>query len=237
MSSGRAAKNSPSTSSFCLSAHWAAYGNAGAYALTYDHLVLRVASTAGVVVAAAVVGIAAAGPSAGANRVVHFGDLPRGWVPGIPRDVRSASRIVGQLDGHTIAAAPTRNGNYCEAFWVKTRHHGWSGCRVRSAFGPDHGKDFHSDLIGGTFSVNRRSVLSVSGSTAAGAKPRLYVVYRDGVRERLTVIWVGKPIRAGFFYRTIPSGHLAPSRRAKSLELRDGSRLVARQMIPLPRPR
>ena len=114
---------------------------------------------------------------------MNFGDLPRGWGPGIPRDVRSVSRIVGRLDGHTIAAAPTRNGNYCEAFWVKGGNGGWAGCHVRGAF-PDQRGDYRGYLIGATISANRTSVLAVSGSTAPGPHPRLDLVYADGSRER-----------------------------------------------------
>ena len=55
------------------------------------------------------------------------------------------------------------------------------------------------------------------------------------------MVWVTNPIRAGFFYRTIPKAHLSKPLRAKSLELRDDGRLIARQQIPLlklpPRPR
>ena len=101
--------------------------------------------------------------------------------------------------------------------------------------------DYRGYLIGATISANRTSVLAVSGSTAPGPHPRLYLVYADGSRERLEMIWVTNPIRAGFFYRTIPKAHLSKPLRAKSLELRDEGRLIARQQIPRlklpPRPR
>jgi hypothetical protein len=202
-------------------------------ALTYDHPVLRVAR-AGMFVAAALVVAAAAeaGLVSLPNRVANFGDLPRGWGPGIPRDVRAVSRIVGRIDGYTIAAAPTRNGNYCEAFWVKGGKGGWAGCHVRGAYA-DHRGDYRGYLIGAAFGANQTSVRWVSGSTAAGPQPHLYLVYADGSRERLAMIWVTKPIRAGFFYRAIPKEHLTKSRRATSLVLRDHERLIARQQIPL----
>jgi hypothetical protein len=81
---------------------------------------------------------------------------------------------------------------------------------------------------------NDKAVFAVSGSTAAGPRPRLYLGYADGSREQLPLIWVGDPIRAGFFYRTIPTAHRSKARRAKSLELRDGTRLIARQQLLLP---
>jgi hypothetical protein len=203
--------------------------------LTYDQLVRRIVS-GGISVAAAlaVVAASAAGVVNGQNRVVNFRDLPRGWGPGIPRDVRSVSRIVGRLDGHTIAAAPTRNGNYCEAFWVKAKGSGgWSGCHVRLK-SPNHSGPDHSYLIGATISRNQTGIVAVSGSTAAGPDPYLYLVYADGSRERLPMIWVRNPIRAGFFYRTIPQEHLQKGRRPKWLELRAGAHLVARQVLAAP---
>jgi hypothetical protein len=195
---------------------------------------MRVAIAIGLSLAAVGVAGAAVDSPGGSNRIVRFADLPRGAVPGIPRDVHSVSRIVGRLDGRTIATAPTRNGNYCDAFWSKTHKSGWAGCRVRGARGGGRRGDFRSYLIGATVKANGKSILAVSGSTATGPGPRLDVVYADGQRERLTVIWVGDPIRAGFFYRAIPSTHLGPSRRAKSLELRSGSRLIAREVLLLP---
>jgi hypothetical protein len=169
------------------------------------------------------------------NRVVRFGDLPPGWVPGIPRDVRADSRIVGRLDGHVIAAAPTRNGNYCEAFWDRRGDRGVAGCRVRAAYRDRRLGDFHSYLIGGMLLGSRTRTAAIAGSTLAGPRPRLYVLYVDGARERVPLIWVGRPIGAGFFYRSIPKEHLTGRRRAKALELRDGPRLVAREIIPLVR--
>jgi hypothetical protein len=164
------------------------------------------------------------------DRIVGFGDLPHGWLPGIPRDVRSVSRIVGRLGGIRIAAAPTRNGNYCEAFFA--HHTGWSGCRVRSARGPSGRGERRPYLIGAEYEMSRTSLLSVSGSSIAAAGLHLFIVYVDGVRERITVIWVGRPIAAGFFYAAIPKGRRTPSRRATALELRRGSVLVARQVLP-----
>jgi hypothetical protein len=147
--------------------------------------------------------------------------------------VRPVSRIVGTLDGYRIAAGPTRNGNYCEAFWKKGKDGGWGGCRVRGPY-PSPPGDFRSYLVGASVKATGTSVLSVSGSTTAGPEPRLYVVYADGERERLQVICVGKPIRAGFFYRTIPKQHFGNAHRAKALELRnEDGHLVGRQRLRL----
>lgn len=169
--------------------------------------------------------------SSGPNQSVNFADLPHGWGKAIPRDVRPNSRIVGTLDGHTIAAGPTRNGNFCDAFWVKPKGGGWGGCVVRGPY-PDHqAGDFHSYLIGGGWESSDGAVFSVSGATAAGPRARLYVLYADGTRERLRMIWVGKPIRAGFFFRTVPKDHLTKGHRVRALELRRGGKVIARQRM------
>lgn len=119
-------------------------------------------------------------------------------------------------------------------FWVEGGKGGSGGCRVRGAI-PDPAGDFHAYPVGGEFSANRTGIVSVSGSTTAGPRPRLFVVYADGTRELLPVIWVSTPIRAWFFYRTTPKGHLSKARRAKPLELREGTHLIARQQLPLPK--
>ena len=182
---------------------------------------------------AALLATGALGGSVGAqDRVVRFADLPHGWLPGKPRDVRVMSRIVGRLDGHRIAAAPTRNGNYCQAF--SARGGGWGGCRVRAARHRDHRGELRGYLFAAGGEVGRRGFLVVAGSALVAPGPRLYLVYADGSRERLTVIWVSKPIAAGFFCRVIPSAHRVLSRRAKALELRRGTRLVAREVLGIP---
>src|SRR5690349_17886086 len=94
------------------------------------------------------VGIAG-GSATAQDRVVRFADLPRGWLPGIPRDLRSVSRIVGRLSGVRVATAPTRNGNFCEAFW--RRPEGWSGCRVRNTRASRGRGEVRPQVIGATY--------------------------------------------------------------------------------------
>ena len=130
----------------------------------YPQLVLRVAIGALVIGAAVVVaGAAASDVVTGPNRVLAFHDLPHGWVPGIPRDVRRVSRIVGHLGGHTVAAAPTRNGNYCEAFWAKGGRGSWSGCVPRGPFKGKQG-DFHGYLIRAIYHVTSTKVTELAGA-------------------------------------------------------------------------
>jgi len=205
---------------------------------TYDPLVMRVATVLCAAVTATLVASGAgAFGSSGPEQTVTFADLPHGWGEAIPRDVRPNSRIVGTLDGHSIATGPTRNGNFCEAFWVKPKGGGWGGCVVRGP-APDHlAGDFHAYLINGGWESTDTTVLSVAGATAAGPSARLCVLYADGTRERLRMIWVGKPIRAGFFFRTVPSDHRTKGHRPTALELRRGDKVIARQRVILKRVR
>ena len=96
--------------------------------------------------------------------------------------------------------------------------------------------DFHGYLIGATTSATATRLLAVSGDTTAGPSARLYLVYAHRARERLAVTWVTSPIRAGFFYCAVSKEPRNPARRAKSLELFDGARLIARVGLSLPRP-
>jgi len=74
----------------------------------------------------------------------------------------------------------------------------------------------------------------VSGSTLVAPGAKLLLIYADGSRERIKVIWVSKPIRAGFYYHVIPSAHRTHARRPIALELKRGTRIVARQVLQTP---
>jgi hypothetical protein len=185
--------------------------------------------------------VAAAGASAGSSPVLRFSDLPHGWVPSIPGDVQAVSRIVGTLDGHRIAAAPTRNGNYCEAFSAG-RNGGTGGCRVRlpSTRVPQRPAQHGGYLIGAggraarTAGVPGLAISAIEGSTLAAPGARLYLVYADGMREELRILWVSKPIGAGFYFHSIPQAHRLPRHRPIALVLRRSGRVIARQALTTP---
>jgi len=169
------------------------------------------------------------------DSVLRFTDLPHGSVPGIPGDVRAASRIVGRLDGHRIAAAPTRNGNYCEAF--SAGNGGTGGCRVRLPLSKLKPAQRSGYLIGAGFRAARThgvrglTISAVEGSTLAAPGARLYIIYADQTRERMPLIWVSSPIDAGFFFHAIPAEHRRPGHWPITLELKRGSRVIALQVV------
>jgi hypothetical protein len=149
-----------------------------------------------------------------------FASLPHGWYEGMPRDVRKDSRIVGRVGGHRLAVAPTRNGNFCLAFQGL-----FAGCRVRSPA-----------LIGSTYIASAVSVQSAGGSVLGPADRSLYVRYADRTDVQVRLTHVGAPINASFFYIDIPRSHWVRARRALSLELRDGRRVIERTLLPRPNP-
>ena len=182
-------------------------------------------------------GSASGGITVRADRVVRFADLPRGWVKGIPRDVRPTSRIVGVLGGRRVATGPTRNGNYCMAFSIGKKA-GVGGCVVRSTcrFRAGLG-EIRPCRISPISRVDAKGAIDAGGSVSATLGTHLYFVYADGAEERVALTFVGRPIRAGFFFRSIPSAHRSLDTRLRWLELRRGDQLVARVRAAVPIPR
>jgi hypothetical protein len=127
-----------------------------------------------------------AGASVHVDRHVEFSTLRHGWLFGMPRDVRANSRMVGLVDGHRLAVAPTRNGNFCEAFQQVA-----SGCRGRAA-----GVIGAQVVFGG---IGGDIVTAASGG-------HLFAAFDRGPQERVQVTWVSQPIAAGFFFVRVPAG-------------------------------
>jgi hypothetical protein len=160
-------------------------------------------------------------------RFVRFRPLPL-YVPGRapPTDLRHAARIVvGQLGGATIFAASRRDGSW-QMFSV-----GKAG-KVGSGDSHTLRAGVAQDGHGGLFSS--RAYLVTSGSALAKPGTKLFLVYPGGSRERIKLILAGKPAGAGFSYYVIPKVQRARGRRATALEVVRGSRVVARQPLPLP---
>lgn len=80
--------------------------------------------------------------------------------------------------------------------------------------------------------VGKTSVNVFEGSTPAPAGSRLYLSYADGTRERLPLTFVGRPIRAAFFGRTIPPARRTAEARPTVLELWLRGKLHARRRLP-----
>jgi hypothetical protein len=201
--------------------------------VAYDEFVTRVACAALALCAAAILaGAASSGVTVQANRFVRFTDLPRGSLGGIPRDVRPNSRIVGAFGRFRVATGPTRNGNYCEA--VGTSSWGVGGCVARNVRWHGQPGELKPYLLRPSSLSSRQGITFVGGSVFAKPGQRLVLVYADGERERVSLTFVSRPIGAAFFLRKIAPAHQTAKTRLRSLELRRGSRLIARQRIRPP---
>jgi hypothetical protein len=169
----------------------------------------------GIAITLVLVSLAVAAGQRTSDRSVSFATLPPGWLPGIPRDVRAEARIVRNVGGQRLAVAPTRNGNFCQAF-----SEGHAGCRVRG-----------DPIIGATLiGDSRHGLRRVSGNLVTTVPHQLFIVYGDGDSERVPVVWVSRPIGAGFF-----SVMVRPGERASRLELRRGPRVIERSSLTLRR--
>jgi hypothetical protein len=166
-------------------------------------------------------------------RFIRFEPVPL-YVPGHepPPDLRHATSIVvGRLGGATIFAAPRRDGFWHMFSIGKGGKVGGGGSRVGDSHTLRVGvvQDGH----GGLFSS--RAYLVASGSMLAKRGTKLFLVYGDGHRERIKLILAGKPVGSGgLYYYVIPNVQRVRGRRAAALELVRGSRVVARQSLPLP---
>lgn len=161
------------------------------------------------------------------DRVVAFSRLPHGWLRGIPRDVRREARILKLPNGHRVAIAPTRNGNFCAAFAG-----GPAGCRVRPGFGSSARP---IPMLGPTTMFRSRRLVAIWGDVVGSPDHSLYLVHRDGATRRIPLAYVTNPIGAAFFYIRISADRQRGSKAPTRLHLRRGGVVV--ESSPLPGPR
>ena len=164
-------------------------------------------------------------------RFVRFEPAPL-YVPGReppPSDLHHAARVVvGRIGGATIFAVPRRDGLW-RMFSVDK--HGKVGGGPSRASAPNA---IGVVQVGSGGLFTSRAYLVVAGSTLEQRGTKLFLVYAGGSRERIKLILAGKPVGAGFYYYVIPKVDRVRGPRATALELVRGSRLVVRQMLPMP---
>jgi hypothetical protein len=160
------------------------------------------------------------------NRLVAFNTLPRGWFGALPRDVRKDARIVRLSTGQRVAVAPTRNGNFCEAFAS------FGGCRVRPGF-----EGRFAPMIDASLMARSGRLIVIAGNVVAAPEHSLYLVHRDGATQIIPLTYVTHPIGAGFFYASIPAELQRGSKAPARLQLRRGKVVVESSRIVLPRRR
>ena len=140
------------------------------------------------------------------SRVVkNFAVLDQGAPPGMAMDViPNETRKVATFGNETLWVAPTRQGGFC------TDLGGGGGCDRLGTVPLDvgwaierSGPDPHSEKsFGGLLVVDQ-----VSGDVNARWADALEIRFEDGDVIKPHVIWVSKPIEAGFFVQPIPAAH------------------------------
>ena len=139
---------------------------------------------------------------------------------------RIAIRLAIPGFGHkTLWVAPTRAGGFCSNV----------GCnRTRS-------KPFETQLeIGGPTSTNsqpipgsRDQTVFFQGETILPKTRGIAVRFEDGSFERTPLVWVSKPIDAGFFLYLLPKSHWKPGKRPIAVVAEDaqGHRLAGDDQV------
>ena len=133
----------------------------------------------------------------------------------IPGKARIAIRLTIPGYGHkTLWVAPTRAGGYCSTL----------GCnRTRS-------KPFETQVqIGGPTSVHsaptngsRDHTVFIQGDTTLRKAQGIVIRFENGEVDRPPLVWVSKPIDAGFFLYLLPKSHWEPGRRPIAVVVSDG---------------
>jgi hypothetical protein len=127
---------------------------------------------------------------------------------------RVAIRLAIPGYGHqTLWVAPTRAGGYCSNV----------GCnRTR-------GRPFEMTMsIAGPTSTNSSPVpgsrdqhVFLYGDTSLRRARGIAIQFEDGSFERTPLVWVSKPIDAGFFLYLLPKSHWKPGKRPITIEVDD----------------
>jgi hypothetical protein len=155
----------------------------------------------------------------------HLAEVEKLGGPGftIEGPAREAMRL--QIDGEvrSLWVVPTREGTFCYRFWFSA-----------SCLSPEYRRRVE---IGAAGSATRdgEGWDWIYGPVLNQAVQEVELLYQDGARVRLPLVWVSAPIDAGFYAYDVPveherSGHLTAAVVGRDA---DGS-VVAHRCLPLP---
>jgi hypothetical protein len=115
-----------------------------------------------------------------------------------------------------LLVAPTTAGGFCESL---PGPYGGAGCFTGSR---------QRNVIDSGLTADAAGPIAFNGKFFDSRGARLEVRYEDGLNTVVPIIWVGKPINAGFFVFAIPSSHRRPGHRPIAITLfsRSGTRLA-----------
>jgi hypothetical protein len=165
---------------------------------------------------------------------LEFARMDVGAPPGMETNVIAGEtrRVMSaRIDGkqHVLYVAPTPKGGFCLE-WTDAS----GGCWADRAEYERKGL-----LIGGEWSVDEHGpvefVPHVSGEVIAPGTDRVQVEYEDGTADDVDLVWVSKPVDAGFFFFSIPREHRVAGRRAIGLvALNEDGDAIAREHFHYP---
>jgi hypothetical protein len=165
---------------------------------------------------------------------LQFARMDVGAPPGMETNVIAGEtrRVMSaRIDGkeHVLYVAPTPEGGFCLE-WTDASGGCWAD---RSEY------ERKRMLIGGTWSLAQSGpveyVPNVSGEVIAPGTDRVQVEYQDGTADDVHLVWVSKPIDAGFFFFEVPKDHRVAGHAAIGLVARnaDGD-AIAREHFDYP---
>lgn len=129
---------------------------------------------------------------------------------------------------HALYVAPTDDGGFC---WQWEKLNGSCG-----RTGVMHSTS--APLSAGWLESESGGPARITGHVLDPRITRLDVLYEDGRRDAVNVVWVSKPIDAGFFLFETPTTHLRVGHRAEAIVgLDEDGNELARQAFPFHDPR
>ena len=162
---------------------------------------------------------------------------PAGMAPGVIADEAREVMEVPLSTGENavMIAAPTRSGGFCLELSTNGPARGGGGGCDRDRLGR-----FSPGLSIPEMSPDgaiERAPVVIDGSTLVASAAKVAIVYQDGQVGNAPVVWVSKPIDAGFFVYEVPRQHWAAGHRPVRLVLEDDDgHELARKDLPWPSP-
>jgi hypothetical protein len=152
------------------------------------------------------------GPPSTFASITHRATSPAVVLAGRARRVA----VVHWNGDRPLLVAPTTTGGFCESL---PGPYGGTGCFTGSR---------QRNVIDSGQTADAVGPIAFNGKFFDSRGARLEVRYEDELTTVVPIVWVGKPINAGFFVFAIPSAHRRPGHRPIAITLfsASGTRLA-----------
>jgi hypothetical protein len=138
---------------------------------------------------------------------------PASALQSMPLELTARARRITELSfkgrNHVLLVAPAAGGGYCDSL---SGPYGGASCVSSPS------NHIQPGLVG-----DQSGPILFHGSFANSDATRLEVTYQDGTTSQIPFVWVGRPIRAGFFVFQVTNSHRRLGARPKTLSLFDAS--------------